>query len=213
MTALERGQEFLDGFKKLPYNRDRIGQSFVMPVSPKREEVKDQKQEIKSKASKEAQAAEQSAMETGRESLERFKKLGYSRDRIGQTVLLKAIKKENESTEATTSATDGHLKAEKPDVSLDEMFSAYYSEEKRYERKKRIYNLVLFTALFFINSGFALIIGWMGWKIDMYYFVNSTGSILPYDTNPTMSNWVVLMFFPCMFLTYKVVKVLKIEDY
>jgi len=30
MTALERGQEFLDGFKKLPYNRDRIGQSFVM---------------------------------------------------------------------------------------------------------------------------------------------------------------------------------------
>jgi hypothetical protein len=30
MTALERGQEFLDGFKKLPYSTDRIGQSFVM---------------------------------------------------------------------------------------------------------------------------------------------------------------------------------------
>ena len=30
MTDLERGQAFLDGFKKLPYNRDRIGQSFVM---------------------------------------------------------------------------------------------------------------------------------------------------------------------------------------
>jgi hypothetical protein len=25
-----KGQEFLDGFKKLPYNTDRIGQSFVM---------------------------------------------------------------------------------------------------------------------------------------------------------------------------------------
>ena len=30
MTALERGQEFLDGFKKMPYSRDRIGQSFIM---------------------------------------------------------------------------------------------------------------------------------------------------------------------------------------
>ena len=27
------GQEFLDGFKKLPYNTDRIGQSFVMKAS------------------------------------------------------------------------------------------------------------------------------------------------------------------------------------
>ena len=33
MTALERGQEFLDGFKKLPYSTDRIGQSFVMKAS------------------------------------------------------------------------------------------------------------------------------------------------------------------------------------
>ncbi len=30
MTDLERGQASLDRFKKLPYNRDRIGQSFVM---------------------------------------------------------------------------------------------------------------------------------------------------------------------------------------
>ena len=35
MTALERGQEFLDGFKKLPYSRDRIGQSFIMKGSPR----------------------------------------------------------------------------------------------------------------------------------------------------------------------------------
>ena len=33
MTALDRGQEFLDGFKKLPYSTDRIGQSFVMKAS------------------------------------------------------------------------------------------------------------------------------------------------------------------------------------
>jgi hypothetical protein len=33
MTALERGQEFLDGFKKLPYSTDRIGQSFIMKAS------------------------------------------------------------------------------------------------------------------------------------------------------------------------------------
>ena len=33
MTALERGQAFLDGFKKLPYSTDRIGQSFVMKAS------------------------------------------------------------------------------------------------------------------------------------------------------------------------------------
>ena len=30
MTDRERGQAFLDGFKKLPYSRDRIGQSFIM---------------------------------------------------------------------------------------------------------------------------------------------------------------------------------------
>ena len=46
MTALERGQEFLDGFKKLPYSTDRIGQSFVMKASvaskptPKEEALK-----------------------------------------------------------------------------------------------------------------------------------------------------------------------------
>ena len=28
------GQEFLDGFKKLPYSTDRIGQSFVMKAGP-----------------------------------------------------------------------------------------------------------------------------------------------------------------------------------
>ena len=27
------GQEFLDGFKKLPYNTDRIGQSFIVKAS------------------------------------------------------------------------------------------------------------------------------------------------------------------------------------
>ena len=34
MTALERGQEFLDGFKKLPYSEDRLGQSFIMKAGP-----------------------------------------------------------------------------------------------------------------------------------------------------------------------------------
>ena len=33
MTDLERGQAFLDGFKKLPYSTDRIGQSFVLKAS------------------------------------------------------------------------------------------------------------------------------------------------------------------------------------
>jgi len=33
-TALELGQEFLDGFKKLPYSTDRIGQSFIMKAGP-----------------------------------------------------------------------------------------------------------------------------------------------------------------------------------
>ena len=28
------GQEFLDGFKKLPYSTDRIGQSFIMKAGP-----------------------------------------------------------------------------------------------------------------------------------------------------------------------------------
>ena len=46
MTDLERGQAFLDGFKKLPYSIDRIGQSFVMKVgvtskpTPKEEVLK-----------------------------------------------------------------------------------------------------------------------------------------------------------------------------
>ena len=33
-TALELGQEFLDGFKKLPYSTDRIGQSFIIKAGP-----------------------------------------------------------------------------------------------------------------------------------------------------------------------------------
>lgn len=32
-SALQKGQEFLDGFKDMPYNRDRIGQSFISKVN------------------------------------------------------------------------------------------------------------------------------------------------------------------------------------
>ena len=35
MTDRERGRAFLEGFKKMPYNRDRIGQSFIMKGSPR----------------------------------------------------------------------------------------------------------------------------------------------------------------------------------
>ena len=35
MTKRERGRAFLEGFKKMPYNRDRIGQSFKMKGSPR----------------------------------------------------------------------------------------------------------------------------------------------------------------------------------
>ena len=35
MTDLERGQASLDRFNRLPYNRDRIGQSFIMKGSPR----------------------------------------------------------------------------------------------------------------------------------------------------------------------------------
>ena len=34
MTDRERGRAFLEGFKKMPYNRDRIGQSFIMKAGP-----------------------------------------------------------------------------------------------------------------------------------------------------------------------------------
>ena len=34
MTDLERGQESLDRFNKLPYSTDRIGQSFIMKAGP-----------------------------------------------------------------------------------------------------------------------------------------------------------------------------------
>ena len=35
MTDRERGRAFLEGFKKMPYSRDRIGQSFIMKGSPR----------------------------------------------------------------------------------------------------------------------------------------------------------------------------------
>ena len=34
MTDRERGRAFLEGFKKLPYSTDRIGQSFIMKAGP-----------------------------------------------------------------------------------------------------------------------------------------------------------------------------------
>jgi hypothetical protein len=38
MTDRERGRAFLEGFKKMPYSRDRIGQSFVMKVCPRQKD-------------------------------------------------------------------------------------------------------------------------------------------------------------------------------
>ena len=57
MTALERGQEFLDGFKKLPYSTDRIGQSFVMKASVASKPTL--KEEVLKTSSKELSATEQ----------------------------------------------------------------------------------------------------------------------------------------------------------
>ena len=34
LTDRERGRAFLEGFKKLPYSTDRIGQSFIMKAGP-----------------------------------------------------------------------------------------------------------------------------------------------------------------------------------
>jgi hypothetical protein len=38
MTDLERGRAFLDGFKKLPYSTDRIGQSFISKAGAQKKE-------------------------------------------------------------------------------------------------------------------------------------------------------------------------------
>ena len=84
--AVRAGQEFLDAFKKIPYNTDRIGQSFVMRITPKREESK---RPIPEEAF--AQDESQSAREKGRELLEGFKKLGYNRDRLGEKFLMLPI--------------------------------------------------------------------------------------------------------------------------
>ena len=94
--AVRAGQEFLDAFKKIPYNTDRIGQSFVMPVNRKTVEAANQKQTTSSVANDDKLAKDLSAREKGREFLERFQKLGYNRDRIGQSYISKvgAQKKE-----------------------------------------------------------------------------------------------------------------------
>ena len=59
MTALERGQEFLDGFKKLPYSTDCIGQSFVMKASVTSKPTP--KEEVLKTSSKELSAMEQNS--------------------------------------------------------------------------------------------------------------------------------------------------------
>lgn len=94
--AVRAGQEFLDAFKEIPYSTDRIGQSFIMPVSRKSVEAAEQKQETSLDANDDALVKDLSAREKGREFLERFKKLGYNRDRIGQSYISKvgAQKKE-----------------------------------------------------------------------------------------------------------------------
>ena len=85
--AVRAGQEFLDAFKKIPYSTDRIGQSFVMPASRKTVEAPEQKQETSLDANDAELAMDLSAREKGREFLDRFKKLGYNSDRIGQSFI------------------------------------------------------------------------------------------------------------------------------
>ena len=94
--AVRAGQEFLDAFKKIPYNTDRIGQSIVMPVSRKTVEAADQKQKISSDTDEAVLAKDLSAREKGREFLERLKKLGYNRDRIGQSFIFKLVAQKKE---------------------------------------------------------------------------------------------------------------------
>jgi hypothetical protein len=38
LTDRERGRAFLEGFKKMPYSRDRIGQSFVMKAGTRQKD-------------------------------------------------------------------------------------------------------------------------------------------------------------------------------
>ena len=211
--AVRAGQEFLDAFKKIPYSTDRIGQSFIMPVSRKTFEAPDQKQETFSDADDAVLAKDLSAREKGREFLERFQKLGYNRDRIGQTVVMNTRKSQDDSTEAKASTPEDRFKGKKPDVSLDDMFTAYYAEQKKMEQKQRVYNLALWIAFLSINGVFALVIGWIFWKIDLYLYVNTNWSIWPNDIKPNLFLWFILtFFFPSSVLTFKVFKVLKIED-
>ena len=211
--AVRAGQEFLDAFKKIPYSTDRIGQSFIMPVIRKSVEAAEQKQETSLDANDDALAKDLSALEKGRESLERFQKLGYNRDRNGQTVVMNTRKSQDDSTEAKTSTPEDHFKGKKPDVSLDDMFTAYYAEQKKMEQKQRVYNLAIWIAFLSINGVFALVMGWIFWKIDLYLYVNNNWSIWPNDMKPSLFLWFILtFFFPSSVLTFKVFKVLKIDE-
>lgn len=211
--AVRAGKEFLDAFKKIPYRTDRIGQSFVMPVNRKTVEAADQKQKTSSVADDSVLAKDLSAREKGREFLERFQKLGYNRGRNGQTVVMNTRMSQDDSTEAKTPTPEGHFKGKKPDVSLDDMFTAYYAEQKKMEQKQRVYNLALWIAFLSINGVFALVIGWIFWRIDLYLYVNTNWSIWPNDMKPELFLWFILtFFFPSSILTFKVFKVLKIED-
>lgn len=211
--AVRAGQEFLDAFEKIPYSTDRIGQSFVMPVSRKTVEAPEQKQETSLDANDDALAKDLSAREKGREFLDRFKKLGYNRDRIGQTAIMNKGKKQDESTEAKTSTPEGHNEGKKPDVSGVDLISAFYAEQKKLKRRQRVYNLAVGIAFLSINGVFALVIGWFFWRIDLYLFVNTYWSIWPNDMKPDLFLWFTYaFFFPSSILTFRVFKVLKIED-
>jgi hypothetical protein len=213
-TSTERtGREFLEAFKKLPYSTDRIGQSFVMPVSRKTVEASDQKQESFSEVNDAVLAKNLSAREKGREFLDRFKKLDYNRERIGQTAVINTGKKQNQPTEAKTSIPEEPNKGKKLDVSVNELFSTYHAEQKKMKQKQRVHNLALWTAFLSINGVFALVIGWIFWRVDLHLFVNFNWSIWANDMKPDLFLWFIFaFFFPSGIITFYVFKVLKIED-
>ena len=164
--AVRAGQEFLDAFEKIPYSTDRIGQSFVMPVSRKTVEAPEQKQETSLDANDDALAKDLSAREKGREFLERFQKLGYNRDRIGQKFIQKASKPQIEFLECPKVAGSHRTSETFPNEnkgvnayltkSLGDTTNSYRSKENTFNwiwgRFKKLISVKIFFILAFLMS-------------------------------------------------------------
>ncbi len=171
-SARQKGQEFLDGFKKLGYNRDRIGQSFVQKVGarPKHSSdiANDQKKDLDSEKESDGNTEERPDLQ----------------------------------------ATNFELTPPISGATVDDIYKSYEESQKRISKEVNAFNRRFFTVVLSATVGLTFLLGQI--TNELIDFLEARKLL---ERSEALDSYLIYMywFFPLGFYIERLLKKLGIK--